>query len=185
MALVYARPEDRKPGITALTEAALPWAAPWYVAGDLNVQLGAPRSAKEGRLVGAATRWARDVGLSCVTVGGPTCVQDRGRDRAAELDYFFVPRAAAGAAHVAAAWRHQLSDHAWLSLRAGMSPAPCGRPCTPAATRGLSQAAVADLRRRFAALAALFGVRDADGAGAGGEVGWNQALADGGAVYLR
>ena len=50
-ASVYARPEDRDAGIEALLALRGNAGVPMYVAGDINVQLGAPRSEVEARYV--------------------------------------------------------------------------------------------------------------------------------------
>ena len=101
----------------------------------------------------------------------------------------FVPAGAAARARVQAAWHHHLSDHALLSLREQGPHCARGRACTPAALRSLPPGAAADLRLRFAGLAAVFGVRASEGGerggGAASDIEWNPGLAAGGAVFLR
>ena len=160
---------------------------PLYVAGDLNVQLGAPRSEAEARDADRIGRWAGEQRLCCASLGAPTCAKDGALDRASEGDYVFVPEGTAGADHVAAAWHHHLSDHAWLPMR-GQGPAQAaGRPCSPAAMRALPPGAAGDPRLRFGALAAVFGLSAADARPSEdlGVARWNSAFALGGALFLR
>ena len=189
-ASVYARPEDRDVGIEALLALRVDAEVPMYVAGDLNVQLGAPRTEVEARYAADIGRWAQAQGLACLSLGGPTCVKGTGPEgRASEIDFLFVPAAAAACTRVLAAWHHHLSDHALLSVREQAPHGAGGRACTSAAMRSLPPGAAVDLRLRLTGLSAVFGIRAPDEAagddGDAGDIEWNPGLAAGGAIFLR
>ena len=187
---VYARPADRQPALDALRSLQGGEGPELYVGGDFNVQIGAPQTPDEELEAAGIDEWAAAQGMACVSCGAPTYMGGaEGDDRAAEIDYLFIPRHKAAATRAACLWHRSLSDHATLSLRQAARQSAGTRPCTPAGIRSLHPSAAADLRLRFSCLEALFGLNETgDEAGAsteGMEVAWNPGLALHGEIFLR
>ena len=76
MCSVYARPADLRPALSALTGLA-PGKGPFVVAGDFNLQFGAPRSSHEEEWAGVVERWAQGLGLARLC-GFPHRVRGKG-----------------------------------------------------------------------------------------------------------
>ena len=171
---VYFPPDDVSPACEAYIHAinCRGDGGPFLAAGDLNIQMSAPRGPEEERLTTALTgAWTRR-GVAVTPGVGPT---RRGRgfggaagpgrpgesctDQLAALDVVAAPAGDAWAWATTPSWRPNLSDHALL--RVDFRDAFEGRSsdvCSPWAFAALPPAAIQDLRQRFYCLEAAFGV---------------------------
>ena len=150
---VYIPPDDRTATVLAMRDQPMGPCGNRYLFGDLNFDYASPRDAQEERLTAALDSLCDTEGLVLMLDVGNTYASG---DTVSRIDVAAVPFQQAQHWSAQVAWvPKEVSDHAVIILHPQTPDRAGPRPCTPSAMRSLSEAAIADLRLRYAQLALL------------------------------